>query len=117
MDVPGPQNNVEHVIRVRANYGKWKFFWAPSTLRCATPLTLGIPCNAGNYIKGAVSLCFLSTEEPLYHLLLQGPPLPPQRCGRCRRINRPRATADLARPGEPLPQVARPWAMPRCAQR
>jgi len=44
MDAPGAQNNVENVIRVRANYGKWKFFWAPSALRCATPLTLGISC-------------------------------------------------------------------------
>src|SRR5664279_3114661 len=46
MDAPGAQNNVENVSRVRANYGKWKFFRATSALRFATPLTLGITCNA-----------------------------------------------------------------------
>src|ERR1035438_8353144 len=63
MDAPGAQNNVENVIRVRANYGKWKFFWAPSTLRFATPLTLGIPCNAWAVSSRALLLLCVLLER------------------------------------------------------
>src|SRR5450755_5185442 len=64
MDAPGAQNNVENVIRGRANYGKWKFFWTPSALRCATPLTLGISCNAGASHQGRCALvCSDTTKE------------------------------------------------------
>src|SRR5450755_4591778 len=77
MDAPGAQNNVENVIRGRANYGKWKFFWAPSALRCATPLTLGISCNAGASHQGRCALvcfsgdcpCLTATERPNVHAL------------------------------------------------
>jgi hypothetical protein len=41
MDAPGAQNNVENVIRVRANYGKWKFFWAPSRSPLRYAIDLG----------------------------------------------------------------------------
>ena len=63
MDAPGTQNNVENVIRVRANYGKWKFFRAPSALRFATPLTLGITCNAWAFSSRALLLLCVLLER------------------------------------------------------
>ena len=63
MDAPGTQNNVEHVIRVRANYGKRKFFRAPSALRFATPLTSGITCNAWAFSSRALLLLCVLLER------------------------------------------------------
>ena len=63
MDAPGTQNNVENVIRVRANYGKWKFFRAPSALRFATPLTSGITCNAWAFSSRALLLLCVLLER------------------------------------------------------
>jgi hypothetical protein len=63
MDAPGAQNNVEHVIRVRANYGTWKFFRAPSALRFATPLTSGITCNAWAFSSRALLLLCVLLER------------------------------------------------------
>ena len=63
MDAPGARNNVENVIRVRANYGKRKFFRAPSALRFATPLTSGITCNAWAFSSRALLLLCVLLER------------------------------------------------------
>jgi hypothetical protein len=59
---PGAQNNVENVIRVRANYGKKVVLLDTLRSPLRSPLTLGISCNAGASTSTALCSFYVFRE-------------------------------------------------------